>query len=437
LDIRFKQPKRHGGGSAPGDGASTLAVVLINRGPSDISGITGRLTLPDGFKATGKAAGAPAIATYNQVAKVGNTFTLFFDVDVRDSAKVGEYNARLSVDYSKYYETGTPRNTEMSVPFRITGEAIVAVSRTYTDGNASSQITAGKIEDYTFSVANNGNAPITNVVVTMESLSESLKILGDTKWTIQKIEEDSKVDLATRVFAANSLIGNPASFDVTVAYSSNGQSSSVGFVMGTYVAGEIVIRIYDLAINYIGDTPNLVGNLLNEGNTAALFTTIELVQSPVSDNGGAGQQQITSSLPPQYLGDLTEDSPLPFSIPVDLSSSNPANDPYPVTVKVTYKDELRNEHEFVTSENVILGEKQSSNLGVGAGHQSLAMGMLIPIIVGIAAAAGGVVFFVRRRKSRSKRRHAENIAAGDGENIEMILDESNEASKKDGSKPNR
>ena len=33
----------------PGDGASTLAVVLINRGPSDIVEITGHLSLPAGF----------------------------------------------------------------------------------------------------------------------------------------------------------------------------------------------------------------------------------------------------------------------------------------------------------------------------------------------------------------------------------------------------
>jgi hypothetical protein len=33
----------------PGDGASTLAVVLINRGLSDIAGITGYLSLPADF----------------------------------------------------------------------------------------------------------------------------------------------------------------------------------------------------------------------------------------------------------------------------------------------------------------------------------------------------------------------------------------------------
>src|SRR5207244_9651019 len=70
-------------------------LVLINRGPSDISGITGRLTLPDGFKTTGKPPGTPAVATFDQIAKAGSTFTLFFDVDVLDSAKVQDYTARL------------------------------------------------------------------------------------------------------------------------------------------------------------------------------------------------------------------------------------------------------------------------------------------------------------------------------------------------------
>src|SRR5438132_2170151 len=106
---------------SPGDGPSTLAVVLINSGPSDISGITGRLTLPDGFKTTGKPPGTPAVATFDQIAKAGSTFTLFFDVDVLDSAKVQDYTARLSIDYSKILETGVPRNVIMNVTFNVAG----------------------------------------------------------------------------------------------------------------------------------------------------------------------------------------------------------------------------------------------------------------------------------------------------------------------------
>ena len=374
----------------PGDGASTLAVVLINRGPSDIAGITGRLSLPDGFQATGKAAGAPAVATFNEIVVVGDTFILFFDVDVLNTARVGEYTTQLSVDYSRYFETGTPRSVGTNIEFRVAGEAIVVVSRTLAAGSTNNQITAGKIEDYMFSVTNKGTAPITNVVVTLASPSESLKILGDSKWTVQRIEEDSQADLATTVFAADSLIGNPASFDVTVEYTSNGEPDTESFVFGTYVAGDISIRAYEVAIEYIGGEPNIVGNLLNEGNTVALFTTIE-----ITDAGN-----LVSDLPTQqYLGDLEENSPLPFSIPVNLTpNAEPGS--YTYTLKVTYKDDLRIQHEFVTAGTVVLQNQQAASQGSG---QEQAGGLLLPVIIsGIAAAAATTFAVIRRSKRRAK-----------------------------------
>jgi hypothetical protein len=396
----------------PGDGASTLAVVLINRGPSDIAGITSRLSLPNDFQATGKAAGAPAVATFNQIAEVGNPFILFFDVDVLDSADVDEYSARLSVDYSRVFETGTPRNVELNVQFRVTGEAIVAVSRAVSNENQSStQIAAGKIEDYAFSVANRGTAQITSVVVTVESPSDSLKILGDSKWTIQRIEEDAQVDLATTVFAANSLIGNPAVFDVTVEYSSNGQPSVENFVLGTYVAGEISIRAYDIEITYIGGAPNIIGSLLNEGNTVALFTTLEIT----------GVEDLVSDLPPQqYIGDLEENSPLPFSIPVQVDGNSGAGT-YPVSLKISYKDDLRQLHTLDIDSEVQFAPEQPAD---ESGQNSGLMGASMPIGIGVAVAAGiaAAVAFRRRKKTALKRTFQ---AGKQDDDIESVLDSHN------------
>lgn len=396
----------------PGDGASKLAVVLVNRGPSDISGITGTLTLPPGFQATGRPAGAPAVATYNQLAKVGNPFILFFDVDVMDSAGIGEHTARLSVEYSRFFETGVPRTAVMEATFRVTGKAIVGVGSGSGAGNNdsatinSSRIAAGKFENYTFYVANMGTAPITNVVVRMQSPSDSLKILGDSKWTIQRIEQDSQVKLATTIYAAEALIGNPASLDVTVEYSSNGQSSTETFTLGTYVAGEISIKAYEIGVTYIGGTPNIIGNLLNEGNTVALFTTVELLQA----------ENLVSHLPPsQYLGDLEKNSPLPFSIPIAVDSNVSAGT-YPVTLRITYKDNLRDLHVMDVNTEVQFVPEQR----VDTSAQDNSAALLIPVSIGViaAAAGGGAIAYRQKKKSALKL----SLQAGKQDDIESVLD---------------
>lgn len=397
---------------APGDGASTLAVVLVNRGPSDISSITGTLYLPPGFQASGRPPGASALATFNQLARVGNPFVLFFDVDVLENARIGEHTARLIVEYSRFFETGVPRTAQMDVVFRVTGEAIVAVGRGSATGDADNsnsngnQITAGKFENYTFYVANMGTAPITNVVVRIQSQSDSLKILGDSKWTIRRIEPDSQVDLATTVFAAETLIGSPVSLDVIVEYSSNGQLSTETFAVGTYVAGEINIRAYEIDITYIGGTPNIVGNLLNEGNTVALFTTIELLRA----------ENLVSSLPQsQYLGDLEENSPLPFSIPIAVDNNSSAGT-YPVSLRITYKDSLRDIHTLdINTEVQFMPEQQEDGAA-----QNNSTTMVVPVGAGVAAAAaiGGAMVYLQRKRSALRL----NFQATKQDDIESVLD---------------
>ncbi|NOJ28433.1 MAG: hypothetical protein DA330_10530 [Nitrososphaera sp.] len=149
-----------------------------------------------------------------------------------------------------------------------------------------------------------------------------------------------------------------------------------------------------------------MGNLLNEGNTVALFTIVEIVTADQNTNT---LQPISSQ--PQYLGDLTDNSPLPFSIPLRSSgaqrpdgegaglqsnSIQPGN--YPVTLRIVYKDDLRNSHELlITSEVNIQPNRQP-----GQGQQSNAMGqnLVIFLAVGIAVASGLAIFFIRKRKSK-------------------------------------
>jgi hypothetical protein len=612
----------------PGDGTSTLAVILVNRGRSDITGVTGYLDLPAGFKPiAGKNNGtSQSVASFYSVVTTGNTFVLYFDMDVLNQTKVGGYSTSLHLRYSKINQMGQLITT-ITVPFRLTGRVIldtvsetkelipgspnqlkvnienkgnanataVVVSITGVTGNSvnsgagatastngntiansnttsttaqqpssstasssssalsqsiptvnlasqtfnignipangsvqitptvypissagetaqnlnlevtygdaygnqkttSSQIglviapnppqsvlnltnnngnelilTAGKIQNMGFTLENNDKKPITNVVASLNSGSDSMKILGDSRWTVQSMLPQSKLNLSTKVFASSNIVGQPTLFTLTVQYVSAGQSKTDSLNLGAYITGDIKIRVYDVRINNIGNVPNLVGNILNEGNTVGLFTTIQIINdqqlpsstsvpsfsstaSSPSDGSGTKMQQqqnnnndnntvlgrnqspseskrsladfMTILPPPQYLGDLSADSPLPFSIPLVSNNSTVITAPsgvYPVILKITYSDDLKIPHQFIVSNQTVsfVSTSQFADRERGAGGGLSIFGGILGgsgrggnnngtngtiIIAAIVAVIVIAVLYIRRRRSRSKLR---------------------------------
>ncbi len=252
---------------------------------------------------------------------------------VYPTASSGEtvQNLNLQISYGDAYGNQQTSNVPVGLII-LPNPPQSVVNATANNGNALI-VPAGKIQGIDFTVANSDNKkPITNVVISLVSQSNSMKILGDSRWTFQSMLPQSKLNLSTKVFASSDLIGKPASFTLTVDYVSAGQSKTDSLNIGTYVSGDIKIRVYDVAVNFIGGTPNLIGNLLNEGNTVGLFTTVELVKS------SSGKSFIPITPPAQYLGDLSVDSPLPFSMPLNidnrtLSTIHPGI--YPITLKIT------------------------------------------------------------------------------------------------------
>jgi hypothetical protein len=602
----------------PGEGPSFLAVVLSNTAFSDITGIIGYLSLPQGFAATTTTTpsangtnGAPssditssqtAIASLSNIVRAGQTYTLYFKVNVLETAQKGFHEASLRINYFKVPEPqpGTYRVQTITVPFELSGRVILDASsetddlvpgeanditlsirntgsadahsvivninaiggsiitndvgatestgsnnasnneidtesqadqqqqppssaavasvgaRTFNIGsipanssaevattvypsssaggtlqnldieisyndangnrrsvplslgfrvqpnppegglsvapssldvkgkerillastitgspagnaesnsrsNDSSEVTivAGRPHDLNFNITNNNRNPITDIVVTLVPRSESLEILGDSRWTVQELAAQNKARFSTRVFASESLIGSPVSFEVGVQYISADQIKSDSFSLGGNVIGEIEITVNDLSVRYIGDVPNLTGNLLNQGNTQALFTTIELLSNSTSPDQG---NLVPVTHTPQYLGDLEDNSPLPFSIPLAIGTNNDNGEStglqagnYPVSLKITYSDELRNTHEVILDGTVSYSPPQqeegdSTNEGfLGFTSSSNAEGgttnSIIPLLSIFAAivAAAVVAIIIMRRRSRSKK----------------------------------
>ena len=150
------------------------------------------------------------------------------------------------------------------------------------------QIAAGKVQDLNFSINANTNTnifrgqpspTITDLAVSLISQSASVKILGNSRWNLQTVQPDSNQLLSTKVYASPSLIGTPVFFTVSVQYIQNGQQLKAdSFDLGAVVVGDVKLSLNNVGIRYIGDTPNLVGNILNQGNTPALFTSVEMLK---------------------------------------------------------------------------------------------------------------------------------------------------------------
>ena len=238
----------------------------------------------------------------------------------------------------------------------------------YTNNNDIVILTAGTIEDLTFKLQNNANNisnPLTDLVVNLDvSPKESIEILGKSRWIFDSMDPYSYYDLGTKIFASEQIANTPVEFSINIDYISNEELKKESLLVGAYIEGQIKITGHDFEIRKVGNTPNFSGNLLNEGNSRALFTKVNLEElKPVSElvsnntknknnnlNVGDDNKKnnhnnnIFLSRPQeQYLGDLDSNSPLPFSIPIDLNINN-TKSKYSFSLSVYYSDNLRKMH---------------------------------------------------------------------------------------------
>ena len=520
----------------PDEGPSTLAVVFVNRSPLELYAITGYLRLPAGFEPGGTSADPEAKSYFassfsRNVADVsqasyfskileGDVFTLYFDVDIMEDAKVGSYLSSAILDYSTNEHVRSCKSALLNVPFILPGKVILDLStdnkpltpkipnqidfiisnkgsssatgviltivnigddnsRSSREGSSSTVtlessdtelvnlgdntfnigtisannstristtifpeatsastvqnislqitygnaygykqtellttglvvspkpsespiivsvdtqheqpvVTAGIVENIMFHVANNGEDEITDLLLTLTGETAEMKIMGKSKWMISSLPIGETYEFTTDVFAATSLINSPSSFNMDLDYISDGESSVDTANVGVFVSGSIELTLYDVQVNNIGGKLHLVGNVLNQGSTTGKFANISLLSLADVSN--------VSDIPPQYIGDLTDDSSIPFSIPLPASSISEGKHPF--SIKVTYADDLRNFHEIIFDEVVNISQikQQLSNERDGASTQI----MSVEVLAGITAAIviGSVIVFKIRK----------------------------------------
>src|SRR5918992_3848407 len=398
------------------------------------TGTEEKTTIVDGQDADYEASTISLQTTTSDVGNISAGGSAFVTPIVYPSYSSGGTIQNLDLELSYNDAYGTKITTEKSIGIVISPnppESVLGISPVNTlttsdpnnvngidngdnrDKNDSILLKAGKIEEVVFSVSNNGDISLNNLVLSLDSSLDSVKILGDSRWTFSSMNASSKEELSTRVFAAEDVISTPVEFTIDAEYISGGQSKTDSLNIGAYVDGEIRINAYDFALNDIGGTPNLVGNLLNQGNTLALFTTVEMVSNRQTNSSTTSSSTIpdqagslVNEFPPQqYLGDLSENSPLPFSIPLNINKDAPGG-AYPVSIKVIYSDTLRDTHELVLNGTVNYTPRPTSSstesgglLGLGSGELS---STVIPVVI-ILAIISVLVIFIRRRRRKGKK----------------------------------
>jgi hypothetical protein len=460
----------------PPQSQSPVSVTIENKGSAPATGVVVTITnLGSSKGATGSSSAGGAItlsSTTTQLVNLGpNTFNvgtipakskavISTTLYASNSAGGSTQLIQLQIDYQNAW--GKLSSTNVNTGLVISPNPPQTISLSYLGDSSTPVITAGNLDDLDFAVANDSNDTMSNILLSLVPQSTSVSIVGSSTWTIQNMKQGERQELHTKVFAATSLINTPTSFTLTANYVSKGQSLTNSLTLGTFVVGSIKLQIYGLTANSAGGTSTLVGNLLNQGSTTALFTTIQPAQSPLLDairsarvsnstnnqsqsftpsgqasqgfqggsgaggqgfqggsgaggqgfqrgsgaggqgfQGGGGQRGGSSSQ--QFIGDLSPDSPIPISVPIRGLNAIPPG-PYQVAFKVVYADDLKNFHTVIVNGTVMIAK--STPIKTAPENTSILDKIPLPppVTIGILVAVAVVIALLIRKKRAAKKK---------------------------------
>jgi len=284
-----------------------ISITIQNKGSADATGVVATITnLGSSKSGTGSNSGGSLVlqSATTQIVNLGpNTFNLgripanskvIVSTTVYPSTVTAGTTQEVDLQISYQNAWGKLSTASVSTGLVINPNPPQSLNLSYLGNSTTPVITAAVLDNLNFAVANNSTDPMSNILISLVPQSTSVSVVGPSTWTIQNLAPGGRQVLATQVYAANTLIGTPASFTLTANYVSKGQSQSNSLTLGTFVVGDIRLQIYGLSLTTSGGTSNLVGNLLNQGSTTALFTTAQLAPSQLTSAMKAARMNSTN-----------------------------------------------------------------------------------------------------------------------------------------------
>jgi hypothetical protein len=370
-----------------GDKNVPFTVFFANVGSQDITGIKGQLQLPMGFSPSdGK--GALILADSDSEALAGKHFSLTFFVNLDKNIPIQQYPGTVKVDYTRLRESGQ-RNTFFDFKFKVTGESILNLKA------EDPFLTSLKNNDVTVEVSNFGTAPLSNVKIVLQNTQTSVSataspitnmenvVFDQNEWDLGSIDAKSSKKMSFRIFIPEGVKTDTLHTPMEVSYfNAHGDNVVDNRMVDFFINGLIDAKIYDVRVIDLSGKQTIIGEIINEGNTNALFAFVTL-ESLVDSN-------IKKTT--QFIDELEIDSPVPFNIPVEFDGE-PKYGEHEIRINLRYKDDLRNEH-IITYDTIVTLIDTNKK-------PAPAISDFTPAIIGIViAAAAGYIFFKKIKKKK-------------------------------------
>ncbi|MEW6044513.1 MAG: hypothetical protein AB1608_09630 [Thermoproteota archaeon] len=370
----------------PGDTNVPFTVVFANVGSQDITGIKGQLQMPIGFSpADGK--GALILADSDAEALAGKHFSLTFFVNLDKNIPIQQYPATVKLDYSRLREAGQ-RSSFHDFQFKVTGESILNLK-------ASQPFLASlKNNDVTIEISNTGTAPLSNVKIILQNTQTSVSatanpitnvenvVFDQNEWDIGTIDPKSSKRFSFSVYVPENIYTETLHTPLQITYfNAHGDKITDNRTVDFYIHGLIDTKIYNVGVLDLAGKQTIIGEVINEGNTNALFAFVTL--EPLE---GSNIKKVT-----QFIDEIEIDSPVPFNIPIEFEGEPKFGD-HDIRIIVRYKDDLRKEHLISYDTTVTLQDTTKKPEPTIADY--------VPAILGLAAAAAS--FFIYKKKRRKE-----------------------------------
>ncbi|MDC8437725.1 MAG: hypothetical protein LV468_01845, partial [Candidatus Nitrosotenuis sp.] len=274
--------------------------------------------------------------------------------------------------------------------FRVTGESILNLKAT------DPFLTSLKNNEVTVEISNLGTAPISNTKVVLQNTQTAVSatatpitnvesvVFDQSKWDVGTIDAQSTKKFTFKVYIPENVrtetLHTP--FEVTY-FNAHGDKVTDNRTVDFYINGLIDAKIYNIDVIDLSGKQTIIGEVINEGNTNALFAFVTL--EPLD---GSNIKKTT-----QFIDELETDSPVPFNIPVEFDGEPKYGD-HKIKITVRYKDDARTEHLISAISTITLDD-------LTVKPEPTVMDFAPSIIGIIIVAAIGVIAYKKIKKRRA------------------------------------